>query len=281
MSYSTLGFLNSFECSMRGKMFSIPKIDDGKTKKSLTSFIKFQATTSGAKSLILGLSGGLDSACVAFLVRESNCEIPLKLHWLPYKSSSPESLEDAQKVAKALELPLQTIDITNTVDASIESWGVDSKLRIGNLAARARMMALFDSSSKHSGVILGTSNLSERLLGYGTLHGDLACAFNPIANLFKTEIIQISKHLGIPESVISKRPTADLWKDQTDEAELGFSYQDADRVLFLTFRLGLTKDEVEDYGIPPELTDKILSRVNQNSFKSKPIPLGPVPVNYD
>ena len=194
-----------------------------------------------------------------------------------YRSSSPRSYTDALAVAAAVDAPLETLNITPVVDAAISNWEVTDKLRIGNLCARARMMALFDASSEHGGVVVGTSNLSERCLGYGTLHGDLACAFNPLGNLLKTELRQLAVHIGVPAGVIEKPPTADLWTDQTDEGELGFSYEMADRVLHLRVRAGLQESEIARIVGEPNTVKAILARVARFEFKSAPTPLGPPP----
>lgn len=259
-------------------MFELPAIDLHLTSDAMCAFIRDMARKTGARSLVLGLSGGIDSAIVACMAASAKTMIPLHLYWLPYKTSSPQSLADARAVADMLEIELKTRDISAVVDGAIGEWEVDGKVRIGNFAARARMMALFDASAMHEGVVLGTSNLSERYLGYGTLHGDLACAFNPIGNLLKTEVRALAGCFGVPRSIIEKPPTADLWAAQTDEGELGFSYADADRVLFLAKRMGLGKTEVEGYGLSRELVNAVLDRVSAYAYKSQPVALGPLPI---
>ncbi|MFA4985839.1 MAG: NAD+ synthase [Candidatus Brocadiia bacterium] len=258
-------------------MFEIPRPNVDLTIAALKSFVRSEHAATGAASLVLGLSGGIDSAVVALLAANAASGTPLHLFWLPYKTSDPRSYEDAAKVAALLGIELKERPITEVVDAAISQWKIVDKLRIGNLAARARMMALFDASAEYGGVVLGTSNLSERLLGYGTLHGDLACAFNPLGNILKTELRAIAPTLGVPESIIEKAPTADLWAGQTDEGELGFTYADADRVLYLRFRIGLSRGEISAIGLDRVLIDKVLDRVERSAFKSRPIPLGPAP----
>ena len=259
-------------------MIELPSIDLQRTEAALISFIRDMARNTGAESLILGLSGGVDSSLVAYLTARVKLHIPLHLYWLPYRTSNPRSLADSTEVAKRLGLELHTREITEVVDSAISRWQVGDRIRIGNLAARARMMALFDASALHGGVVLGTSNLSERYLGYGTLHGDLACAFNPIGNLFKTEVRALSAGVGVPASIIEKPPTADLWMAQTDEGELGFAYADADRVLYLAKRKGLSRTEIASHGLSVELIDAILNRVAAFSYKSQPIAIGPPPI---
>ena len=260
------------------KVFELPEINPEITQAELCAFIRRKAEETSAESLVLGLSGGLDSAITAFLITQAECLIPIRLFWLPYRSSNPQNFADALLVAEILGLPLSTLEITPVVDSAISKWNVNTKVRIGNLAARARMMALFDASAAHNGVVVGTSNLSERCLGYGTLHGDLACAFNPIGRLFKTETRSLAAFIGVPDKILEKAPTADLWADQTDEKELGFSYAMADRILFLSVRMGMNRKEIASFGLESELVDRVLNRMNRFIFKSSPPEIGPQPV---
>ncbi len=263
----------------RCKLFELPDINCNLTQSALCAFVRKMTDSTGARSLVLGLSGGIDSAVVAFLLKKSGVKVPLKLYWLPYRSSDERSYQDACATAKALDENIVVRDISQVVDGALDSWTVKEKIRIGNIAARARMIALFDASAEHQGVVVGTSNLSERSLGYGTLHGDLACAFNPVANLFKTELRQLARHLGVPRSVIEKPPTADLWQGQTDESELGFTYANADRVLYLYGRCGLNRSEiVEQGGLEATLVNAVLKRAEAFEYKGRPISLGPPPL---
>lgn len=256
----------------------MPAINSKLTARALRRFVEVQSNQTGAKCLVLGLSGGLDSATMATLIATSEVDIPLRLYWLPYHTSEPENFEDAKMLAAHLECELQIIDIADVVDAARKIWLVNDNVRVGNLAARARMMALFDASAEHGGVVVGTSNLSEVCLGYGTLHGDMACAFNPLGRLFKTELRQVGPELGIPEKFLKKVPTADLWKGQTDELELGFSYEDADKVLYLYVRVGLNRKQIAEEVGDRALVDKVLDRTEKYKFKSQIAPVGPSPV---
>ncbi|GAB4158752.1 MAG: NAD+ synthase [Planctomycetota bacterium] len=258
-------------------MFQLPIPDLNALETALTKFIQEQVRNIAPRCLVLGISGGIDSAVVALLLHRSGLTIPTRLYWLPYRTSDPRSHEDAFLVAGQIGVKIETLDIAPVVDAAIAHWKVEDKVRVGNLCARARMMALFDASAKHGGVVVGTSNLSERYLGYGTLHGDLACAFNPIANLLKTEVRALARSIGVPESIISKPPTADLWADQTDEGELGFTYETADKILYLAFRKGMASSRISEAGIDADTVSAVLGRVERYRFKSAAVPLGPPP----
>ncbi len=256
-------------------MFELPRTNAELTLSALKSFVRRKTRETGARALVLGLSGGLDSAFTAHLLVQSEPGAPVRVFWLPYRTSDPRSERDARAVAESLGLELGVMPVTGVVDAARADWGVEERVRVGNLAARARMMALFDASARLGGVVVGTSNLSERYLGYGTLHGDMAAAFNPIGNLFKTQVRELAPHLGVPEEIIFKTPTADLWEDQTDERELGFSYEDADRVLFMYGRMGLAEEEIIAAGLPAGLVRAVLERVRKFEFKGRPVAQGP------
>lgn len=233
----------------------------------LINFIKEETEKTGFSNLVVGLSGGIDSALSAVLAVKALGTEKLFAFALPYKTSSQESLDDAKLVADTFGINLQVIDITPYVDPFFESIKVDSKLRMGNVMARMRMVTLFDMSSKYRALVLGTSNKTELLLGYGTWYGDLASAINPIGDLYKTQVWELSKYLGIPNRLIEKKPTADLWVGQTDEDELGFSYFEVDRLLYHMIDERMSKAELISLGFKEDFIINIAERIRKNQFK--------------
>ena len=227
-------------------------IDPELTRKWLVSFLKDEVVRRrGFKKGLVGLSGGVDSALTAFLAAEALGKDNVIGVRMPYRTSSPESLEHAQLVIDKLGIPSLTIDISDAVDALLKQVGNHDPHRLGNIMARQRMIVLFDLSAKHNALPLGTSNKSERLLGYFTWHGDDAPPVNPLGDLFKTQVWALARHVGVPEEIVGKPATADLIKGQTDEGDLGVSYLHADRILYHLIRgeepppRGFTKEEVE------------------------------------
>ena len=227
-------------------------IDPELTRKWLVSFLKDEVVRRrGFKKGLVGLSGGVDSALTAFLAAEALGKDNVIGVRMPYRTSSPESLEHAQLVIDKLGIPSLTIDISDAVDALLKQVGNHDPHRLGNIMARQRMIVLFDLSAKHNALPLGTSNKSERLLGYFTWHGDDAPPVNPLGDLFKTQVWALARRVGVPEEIVGKPATADLIKGQTDEGDLGVSYLHADRILYHLIRgeepspRGFTKEEVE------------------------------------
>jgi len=225
-------------------------IDPELTRKWLVSFLKDEVVRRrGFKKGLVGLSGGVDSALTAFLAAEALGKENVIGVRMPYRTSSPESLEHAQLVIGKLGIPSLTIDISDAVDALLKQVGNNDPHRLGNIMARQRMIVLFDLSAKHNALPLGTSNKSERLLGYFTWHGDDAPPVNPLGDLFKTQVWALARHVGVPEEIVGKPATADLIKGQTDEGDLGVSYLHADQILYHLIRGeepgGFTKEEVE------------------------------------
>jgi NAD+ synthase len=188
---------------------------------------------------------------------------------MPYRSSSAQSTEDAEKVVARLGARAETIDITPMVDAFEEVAGRVDRLRLGNVMARARMTLLFDRSAHHEALVLGTSNKTELLLGYGTLHGDLASALNPLGDLYKTQVRSIAAELGVPESIRVKPPSADLWPDQSDEGELGFRYDEVDRLLALLIDERVSRETAIDKGFAPELVERVTRLIVRSQFKRR------------
>ena len=235
----------------------------------LTSFIRDAVETSGTQGVVVGLSGGIDSSLSAALAARALG--PERVHGflLPYRTSSPESERDARAVAEHLGIPHRVIDISPMVDAYFAMEPDAPAERRGNKMARERMTILFDQAKKLDALVLGTSNKTEILLGYSTVFGDNASSLNPLGDLYKCQIWQLSRHLGLPAQVIDKAPSADLWPGQTDEGELGFSYETADEVLYLLFDLGLRPEEVAARGYEERVVRRIVSLEQRFRFKRR------------
>lgn len=243
------------------------KIDPQNTINKISEFIKQNLKQAGFSKLLLGLSGGIDSALSCFLVANAIGKENVLGIRMPYKTSSEASLVDAQKVIDQLGIESKTIEITPFVEPLLELIPLGEGVRRGNVMARMRMIVLYDQSVEYSGLVVGTGNKTEILLGYSTQYGDAACAFNPLGDLYKAQVVQLAKYLEIPENIISKAPSADLWEGQTDEAELGFTYQEADEILFNLFEKGFSRKQLLEKGFKDELINKVISRIRKNEFK--------------
>ncbi len=236
-------------------------------RKMLTSFIRDQITKAGMKRAVLGLSGGIDSALSAYLSVEAlGAENVLAVR-MPYKTSNPASLNDAGLVIESLGIPHLDIPITDMADPLIDRFPDMTNLRKGNIMARLRMVTLYDQSVAFGGLVMGTSNKTEFLLGYSTIYGDSGVALHPLADLYKAQIRQLSRALGVPQPIIDKAPSADLWEGQTDEGELGYTYNTVDQVLFLLVDERYTVDEVAEEGFDRAFVEKVWSRVKINHYK--------------
>ena len=241
--------------------------------QGLTEFIQNVVQDAGYSKIVLGLSGGIDSSLSAFLSAKAlGAENVLALR-LPYKTSSPESLEHAQLVIDKLGCPSKTIEITNAVDAILEQFPDATPVRRGNVMARVRMINVYDQSAALPGLVVGTGNKTESLLGYSTIHGDGAFDFNPLVDLYKAQVRQLAEELGVPDVIIKKPPSADLWEGQTDEDELGHSYEDLDQLLYLLIEEKLTAEDCVKKGFEFVFVAEIISRVKRYRYKST-LPLG-------
>lgn len=234
----------------------------------LVDFIREETAKVGFDSLVLGLSGGLDSSTVALLAARAMDPGKVTAAIMPYRTSSPLSRQHALDVATIAGIQTVEIDITPMVDPYFETYASDAdSLRRGNKMARERMSILYDLSAERRALVVGTSNKTELLLGYGTLHGDMASALNPVGDLYKTQVRQLARHLGVPADVVEKEPSADLWIGQTDEEELGFTYEDADRLLFHRVDLRWTRQELVAAGFDAALVERVESMVRTNQYK--------------
>jgi len=236
----------------------------------LLSFLREEVASAGLSRAVVGMSGGIDSAVVAELcVRALGKENVLGV-LLPYRRSTPSSEADARRLCQALGIPTRRIDISPMADAYFSSQGVEDPRRQGNVLARCRMIALYDLSVEWRGLVIGTSNKSEILLGYSTQWGDGAHALNPIGDLYKHQVYQLARYLEIPADIIEKPPSADLHQGQTDESDLGFSYEEADRVLFRMVDRRHGERELLEAGLDPALVKSISARIVANQFKRLP-----------
>jgi len=233
----------------------------------LTGFIKSEIKRAGFSRAVIALSGGIDSALSYVLAVEALGPENVLAVRMPYKSSNPDSLEHAQLLIDQQGSPSLTIQITELVDPLIEELPGEAKVRKGNIMARARMIVIFDQSEAFKGLVVGTSNKTEILLGYSTVYGDSACALNPIGDLYKTQVRQFARALEIPAAIIDKAPSADLWAGQTDEGELGFTYAEVDRLLYLLVDQRFSPAECIDAGFEADFVHKVVERIRSNQFK--------------
>lgn len=243
-------------------------------EKILTKFIKDELSKFGFKRGILGLSGGLDSTVCAFLCVKALTPKNVIGLILPYRHTFDQEVKDAERAAGLLKIQWKTIDITPMVDAYFSEHPTEDRVLKGNKIARERMSILYDFSGREKALIIGTSNKTELLLGYGTVHGDLACAIMPLGDLYKTQVRELSTHLRIPENIQKKVPTAGLWEGQTDEGELGLTYAEADTILFRLVDQRQSKQEVIRQGFKRETVERIINLIKKSEFKRK-MPLIP------
>jgi len=239
----------------------------------LTDFIRDAVATTGTEGVVVGLSGGVDSALAAALAARALGPSRVHAFVLPYRTSNPESASDARLVAEQLGIAHRMIDISPMVDPyfalEIPGSGEEDRRRRGNKLARERMTILFDQAKKLGCLVLGTSNKTEILLGYSTVFGDNASSLNPLGDLYKQQVWRLASHLALPQRVVAKQPSADLWPGQTDEDELGMTYEVADEVLYLLFDLGLRPAEVVERGYAEESVRRIVRLEQANRFKRR------------
>ena len=239
------------------------------TEEILVNFLREEVHKVGFKKVILGLSGGIDSALVAFLAAKAFGPENVYTVMMPYKTSSKESLEHAELVVKASGINTKKVEITPMADAYFAMNDDMTSLRKGNIMARMRMCVLFDNSAKEGALVLGTSNKTEILLGYSTQFGDSASAINPIGDLYKAQVWALSEYMGVPSEVIKKKPSADLWEGQTDEQELGFSYQIADEILYYLVEERLQPCEIISLGYDEKTVEAVTRKIKMNQYKRK------------
>jgi NAD+ synthase len=260
----------------------LPRLDPAQAVEVIVRFIGSQMAQTGFERLVVGLSGGVDSATVAFLCARAIGPENLLAVRMPYRRSSPESETDARRVVDALGCRTELVDITPMVEPMLRLIddehvpGDVLNVRQGNVMARQRMIVLYDRSAAFAALVAGTSNKTEALLGYGTLHGDMASAIQPIGDLYKSQLRDVARELGVPEPILDKPPSADLWPGQTDEGELGRSYDAIDRVLFALVDRRWSVDRCVRAGLDPELVEWVARRVAQTEFKRQLAPVAKV-----
>jgi NAD+ synthase len=249
----------------------LPQIDPPRAIEVIAAFIREQMAQAGFERLVIGLSGGVDSGTVAYLAARAIGAENLLAVRMPYRTSSEASETDALRVVDALGCRTELVDITPMVEPMLELIHDDDpvalNVRRGNVMARQRMIVLYDRSAAEDALVIGTSNKTEALVGYGTLHGDMAAALAPIGDLYKTQLRAVARELGVPEEVVSKPPSADLWPGQTDEGELGRSYETLDRTLYALVDRRWSVDRCVAAGLPRELVEWVARRVARMEFK--------------
>lgn len=243
------------------------EINTALARRMITGFISDQIAKAGAKGAVLGLSGGIDSALSAYLSVEALGAQNVLAVRMPYRTSSESSMTDAEAVIADLGIPSITVPITDMADALIHQFPDMSDIRRGNIMARMRMVVLYDQSAARGLLPMGTSNKTEFLLGYSTIYGDSGVALQPIADLYKAQVRQIARDIGVPKQIIDKPPSADLWEGQTDEGELGFTYNDVDQVLYLLVDERYTVEQVVSEGFDAGFVNSVWARVKINHYK--------------
>jgi NAD+ synthase len=282
---------------MTAPTFELPAelaIDTRVARRVIVGFIQGQLRQAGFERAVVGLSGGIDSALVAYLVADAIGPERLLCVMMPYRTSSPSSRADAEEVVQRLGCASEVVDISPMVDGyfgtesapgTLGSEGLTAnQLRRGNFMARMRMAVLYDRSVTWGGLVVGTGNKTETLIGYTTLFGDSACAFNPIGDLYKSQVRQLAAEVGVPDAIIAKAPSADLWPGQTDESEAGFSYPELDRLLFLLVDKRRSPEELVARGFPAGLVTWAVRAVAGSEFKRQVPPiakLGPRTAGID
>ena len=253
-------------------------------RQILIGFIKSEVTRVGYSRAVVGLSGGIDSALSCVLAVEALGRENVLALRMPYKSSSPDSLTHAELLIEQLEIPGKTIDITDMVEPLFLQDPNITKIRRGNIMARERMVVLYDQSEVFKGLVIGTSNKTEILLGYSTQFGDAASALNPIGDLYKTQVRQLARALNVSAPIIDKTPSADLWEGQTDEGELGFTYEKVDQLLYLLVDQRYSPAECREAGFDEKFIEVVVRRIQRNQFKRMQPPIAKVSnrtIGYD
>ncbi len=236
-------------------------------RKFIKNFIREEISSNGFNRAVVGLSGGVDSSLVLYLTVDALGNKNVRTIMMPYKTSSPDSLKDAMLVVDELKVSYEIVDISNIADAYLENIKDISNLRKGNFLARTRMAVLFDKALEFQSVVVGTSNKSELLLGYSTWYGDMAAGLYPIGDLYKTQVWGLAKEVGVPERIVKKKPSADLWPGQSDEKELGASYKELDEILSLYIDQRKGYDEIVSLGYKKSTINIVLQRIYKTQYK--------------
>jgi len=239
-------------------------------RKILVDFLQTEIQRSGFSRAVVGVSGGVDSSLACLLAADALGPDNVLALRMPYKTSSSESIVHAGEIIEMAGVHEKTIPITGMVDALDEFIPETDRIRRGNVMARARMLVLYDQSAEFNALVVGTGNKTEIILGYTTHYGDAACALNPIGDLYKTQVLQLAAAMGVPQTIISKPPSADLWVGQTDEQELGFTYAEVDRLLIRMIDGRFSIEDCVDSGFEKEFVEQVYERIRRNHYKHVP-----------
>ncbi len=237
------------------------------TSKVIELFIKETFEKNGFEKAIIGVSGGIDSAVVLDLTSRALGPQNILALLMPYRTSSSDSISDGKLICESRNVDYKIIDISPSIDAYFKSQPATDRILLGNKCARERMAVLYDYSARIKALVVGTSNKSELLIGYSTQFGDSAAALLPIGDLYKTEIFGLADFLSIPREILEKKPSADLWKDQTDEREIGVTYSELDQILYDIFEERKSPDDLVKAGYGVEIVKKIVNMVINSHFK--------------
>ena len=259
--------------ALAGRLAEELKIDVSSVTAQMERFVYREIREAGLDKAVVALSGGIDSAVICAVSALAMGPDNVLALLLPYKSSSESSRTDARLMIERLGVRSAEVEITPMVDSFASLRPAAGALRMGNVMARCRMIVAYDFSAEIGGLVVGTSNRTETLLGYGTIFGDDAWAINPVDGLYKTQIRQLAAELDIPESILTKPPSADLWVGQSDEDDLGISYEDVDKILYLLHDEERPSQEVKAMGLPADLIDGLVAKIARNAFKSRPAPV--------
>jgi NAD+ synthase len=259
----------SAPASLTEPVFPPLRISPELVRRILVGFIRNEVRKVGFERVVLGLSGGVDSSLVATLAAEALGADHVLALIMPYKTSDPKSKGDALQVVQQLRIPHLEIDISQQIDAYYERFPEGDQKRRGNKMARERMSILYDHSWAWRALVIGTSNKTELLLGYGTIYGDMASAINPLGDLYKTQVWQLADALGVPTSIVQKAPSADLWAGQSDETELGFQYRMIDQLLYYLVDRRYSVEELKRLGFDEAFIEDIVRRVRENQYKRR------------
>lgn len=263
---------------MKTQAASLPPMNAALATDILVRFLREEAAKFGFRKAVLGISGGIDSTVAAALAARAFGPKNLLGVILPYTESSPESEDYARKLAKQLRIRAEKVEVAPMADGYLAQAKLlapnpkdrVSLVRRGNVLARCRMIALYDLSARENALVIGTSNKSEQLLGYGTLFGDMASAINPLGDLYKSQVFELGHYLKVPAEILRRKPSADLWKGQTSEAELGFAYSKVDPLLYYLVDRRYNEDDLVARGFEREFVRRIASQVARNQYKRRP-----------
>ncbi len=243
------------------------QIDTALARRMIVEFLRREVTRAGFGRGVVGMSGGVDSSLVAFLTVEALGRENVLGVFMPYRTSNPASQSDAEEVARLLGIENRVVDITPMVDPYLTQYVRENERRRGNVMARARMIVLYDQSEDWHGLVIGTSNKTEALLGYTTQYGDNAAALHPITDMYKAQVRQLARAVGVPDRIIAKAPSADLWQGQTDEGELGFTYDEADAILYYLVDERRRVEDVIGMGFEGRVVRRVAELMARNQFK--------------